>query len=163
MEYLQALDSSVKSIIIPDWACNDKEYTIFDFSRFFQVESIEIGNNCFESVQSFSIDGFNTLKSLKIGSNSFTKLNNVTWTSKAYDEIIEMCDRSKSFQIRNCASLESIEIGEYSFSDFAGDFELKNLNSLQSIKIGTIGYHSGNFFNNSFVIRGNELNEMMKC
>ena len=129
---------------------------ICDFSWLFKLESIEIGNNCFESVQSFSIDGFNTLKSLKIGDNSFTKLDNVLWTSITYEEIVEMCDRSKSFQIRNCKSLESIEIGEYSFSDFAGDFELKNLNSLQSVRIGQVGSRSGNFYFSSFVIRGNK-------
>ena len=66
-------------------------------------------------------------------------------------------DRSKSFHILNCESLESIEIGEYSFSDFAGEFELKNLPQLQSIQIGTIGSKSYNFYASSFVIRGLEL------
>ena len=31
----------------------------------------------------------------------------------------------------NCESLESIQIGEWSLKDFAGDFELKNLPQLQ--------------------------------
>ena len=85
------------------------------------------------------MDGLNQLKSLKIGKNSFTQ--------NKYDE-------SKSFHILNCESLESIEIGEWSFSDFAGQFELKNLPSLQSIQIGTIGSYSRNFYNSSFMIRG---------
>ena len=58
-------------------------------------------------------------------------------------------DASKSFHILNCESLESIQIGEYSFSDFAGQFELKNLPQLQSIQIGTNG-----FYNLTFAIRG---------
>ena len=66
-------------------------------------------------------------------------------------------NQSKSFHISNCESLESIEIGEYSFSDFAGEFELKNLPQLQSIQIGRIGSDSLNFFESSFVIRGIEL------
>ena len=41
--------------------------------------------------------------------------------------------------------MESIQFGEYSFSDYAGDFELKNLPQLQSIQIGTIGNDSYNF------------------
>ena len=41
--------------------------------------------------------------------------------------------------------MESIEIGEYSFRDLAGDFELKNLPQLQSIQIGTLGSKSYNF------------------
>ena len=66
-------------------------------------------------------------------------------------------DASKSFHVLNCESLESIEIGEYSFSDFGGDFELKNLPQLQLIQIGTIGSESDNFYSSSFVIRGIEL------
>ena len=66
-------------------------------------------------------------------------------------------DESKSFHILNCESLESIQIGEYSFSDFGGDFELKNCPQLQSIQIGTIGSDSGNFHSSSFVLRGIEM------
>ena len=65
--------------------------------------------------------------------------------------------QSKSFHILNCKSLESIQIGKLSFSDFAGEFELKNLPKLQSIQIGVIERDSRNFYNSSFVIRGIEL------
>ena len=61
---------------------------------------------------------------------------------------------SKSFHILNCASLESIEIGEFSFADFGGEFELSNLPSLQLLKIGVIGHDSYNFIRSTFVIRG---------
>ena len=122
------------------------DYTIFDFSRFSVVESIEIGNNCFGSVQIFQIDGLNRLKTIKIGNNSFTHKKNDDGNNE-----------SKSFHILNCESLESIQIGEYSFSDFGGDFELKNLPQLQSIQIGIIGSDSYNFRYSSFVIRGIEL------
>ena len=66
-------------------------------------------------------------------------------------------DKLKSFHILNCESLESIQIGEYSFSDFGGDFELKNLPQLRSIQIGTIGSRSDNFWHSSFVIRGIDM------
>ena len=136
----------IKSISIPDWTCNDIEYTVFDFSRFTLVETIEIGDNCFASVKTFQIDGMNRLKSLKIGKNSFTQEKNSYRGNK-----------SKSFHVLNCESLESIQIGEFSFSDFAGDFELKNLPQLQSIQIGTIGSKSYSFAHSSFVIQGIEL------
>ena len=145
-DFIQSIDSSITSIIIPNWTCNDIDYTIFDFSRFSIVESIEIGNDCFGSVQTFKIDGLNRLKTIKIGNYSFTQKKN--W----YGD-----DKSKSFHILNCESLESIQIGEYSFSDYAGEFELKNLPQLQSIQIGTIGNSSYNFYYSSFVIRGIEL------
>ena len=140
------MDSSITSIIIPNWTCNDIDYTIFDFSRFSLVESIEIGNDCFGSVKTFRIDGLNRLKTIKIGNNSFTQKKNDFGN-----------DTSKSFHILNCESLESIQIGQYSFSDFAGEFELKNLPQLQSIQIGTFGSNSYNFHDSSFVIRGIEM------
>ena len=110
------------------------------------VKSIEIGDDCFGSVQTFKIDGLDRLKTIKIGINSFTQKKNSSGN-----------DESKSFHILNCESLESIQIGEYSFSDFGGDFELKNCPQLKSIQIGTIGSASFNFRYCSFVIRGFEL------
>ena len=145
-DFIQSIDSSITSIIIPNWTCNDIAYTIFDFSRFTLVKSIEIGNDCFGSVKTFQIDGLNRLKTIKIGNNSFTQKKN------SYGN-----DESKSFHILNCELLESIQIGKYSFSDYAGEFELKNLPQLQSIQIGRIGSKSYNFYNSSFVIRGIEL------
>ena len=118
----------------------------WDVSWLLNLESIEIGNDCFGSVQSFQIDGLNRLKTIKIGKNSFTQVKN--WYGN---------DSSKSFHILNCESLKSIEIGEDSFSDYAGEFELKNLPQLQSIQIGTIGNNSYNFCYSSFVVRGIEL------
>ena len=143
---IQSFNASITSIIIPNWTCNINNYTIFDFSRFSLLESIEIADNSFGSVSTFQIDGLNQLKTIKIGKNSFTQRKN-SWGNNA----------SKSFHILNCESLESIQIGEWSFSDFAGKFELKNLPQLQSIQIGTIGGYSNNFFWSSFVIRGIEL------
>ena len=143
LDDVQSMNSSITSIVLPDWTCNDVDYRAFDFSRFTQVESIEIGNDCFGSMQSFQIDGLDRLKCLKIGNNSFTQNKN------SFGD-----DESKSFHILNCESLESIQIGPFSFSDYAGEFELKNLPQLQSIQIGTIGSISNNFSNSSFVIRG---------
>ena len=142
---LFSFNASITSIILPNWSCNDNNYTIFDFSRFSLLESIEIADNSFGSVSTFEIDGLNQLQTIKIGKNSFTRQKN--WYGN---------DASKSFHILNCESLESIQIGQYSFSDFAGEFELKNLPQLQSIQIGTIGNHSGNYHHSSFVIRGIE-------
>ena len=115
-------------------------------SRFTQIESIEISDWCFGSVQTFQIDGLNRLKTIKIGNNSFTQ------RKKGFGN-----DKSKSFHILNCESLESIQIGQWSFSDFRGEFELKNLPQLQLLEIGTIGSKSYNFHDSSFVIRGIEL------
>ena len=44
-----------------------------DLSRFEWLQSIEIGDECFGSVQTFKIDGLNRLKTIKIGNNSLSK------------------------------------------------------------------------------------------
>ena len=150
-DFIQSLNSSTTSIIIPNWTCVVVDYTIFDFSRFTLVESIEIGNDCFGSVKTFQIDRLNRLRTLKIRNKSFTQKKNSVSNEK-----------SKSFHILNCESLEFIQIGEYSFSDFGGEFELKNLPQLQSIQIGTIGSKSFNFYYSSFVIRGIDMILNMK-
>ena len=125
-----------------------KYVTIFELSNYPNLKRIEIGDNCFVNVKTVRINRLNQLVSLKIGKNSFTQKKH-SWGN----------DESKSFHILNCESLESIQIGEYSFSDFAGDFELKNLPQLQSIQIGTIGSDSYNFYYSSFVIRGIDMND----
>ena len=89
-----------------------QESAAFDLSILTSLEFIEIGNDCFGSVQTFKIDGLNRLKSVKIGKYSFTQKKN-SWGD----------DESKSFHILNCESLESVEIGESSFSDYGGEFE----------------------------------------
>ena len=118
----------------------------WDVSWFLNLESIEIGDDCFGSVKTFKINELNRLKTIKIGSNSFTQDRNI-WGNKEW----------KSFHILNCESLESIQIGQISFSDFGGDFELKNLPQLQSIEIGIIESISYNFCHISFVIRGIDM------
>ena len=132
MKHLKLIDNCV----LVDW----------DVSLLYNLESIEIGNDCFGSVQTFKIDGLNRLETIKIGQNSFTQKKNTSGN-----------DKSKSFHILNCESLESIQIGKFSFSDFAGDFELKNLPKLQAIQFGAVGfteYGSWCFCCSSFVING---------
>ena len=118
----------------------------FSLIKLNTIESVEIGDDCFLKVNTFRIDGLNHLKSLKIGMKSFTQQKD-NWKSINTDS-------SRSFSILNCVELESIEIGLYSFSGYAGSFELKNLPKLLTIKIGEIGSESLNFCFSSFVIKG---------
>ena len=99
------------------------------------LKVINIGNDCFARVAIFQLEKLNSLKSLTIGSNSFTLEKN----SHGVDD-------STFFSIRNCKALESIEIGEYSFSDFGGTFELASLSALKSFKIGVLNSDSYNFY-----------------
>ena len=121
--------------------------TIFHLSNLNSFQSLNIGNGCFGYSSLFEINGLQSLMSLSIGSNSFTQHPNGFGN-----------DINKSFHILNCTKLESIEIGEYSFSDYAGQFELSNLPQLQSIQIGQLNSTSYNFYSlSSFEIEGIKL------
>ena len=138
-EELIVIDNKVNDLVISSNSCN--EFNKLHLNQFNWLRSIVIGDDCLGSVKSFELKGLNRLKTLKIGSNSFTQKKNSNGDNK-----------SKSFHILNCESLESIEIGQYSFSDFGGVFELKNLPQLQSVQ-----FESCNFYGNSFVIRGIDI------
>ena len=142
------MNLNVTNLIISSNSCN--ELKSLNLNEYRYLKSIEIGDDCFEKVELFYIDGLNELKSLKIGDNSFTQQRDGN-------------NQSRSFHILNCAKLKSIDIGRYSFSDYSGNFELVNLPSLTTIKIGSIetdysdsnnGGRSSNFFWSSFVVEG---------
>lgn len=118
-----------------------------------------------DNSKAFKIDGLTRLKSIRIGDHSFippSSLKNyhAPLSRRALDSLNTLnslrssVGKTKSFHVENCYYLQSIEIGEYSFANFAGIFELKNLPNLQTIKIGIIGNESYNFCCTSFEIRG---------
>ena len=155
---LNELDSSISNLTISHGSFNNElNLNELNLNRFMNLESIEIGNDCFGSIQIFQIEGLNRLQRLKIGNNSFTqfKLNDF---KNDWDGSYTNCrNESKSFHILNCESLKVIEIGQYSFADFGGEFELRNLDNLESIKIGNIRYESRNFCYSSFIFQGNTM------
>ena len=144
---LKSMNVNIENLIISSNSCNDLNSLNLNENRY--LKSIEIRNNCFSNVDLFKIDGLKSLKSLKIGKNSFTHLkSNDRWD---YDKAN---NPSQSFSILNCIELESIEIGEFSFSDYGGGFELLNLPKLSIIKIGYVGSYSFNFCFSSLEIKG---------
>lgn len=118
-----------------------------------------------DNSKAFKIDGLTRIKSIRIGDHSFippSSLENyhAPLSRRALDSLNTLNSlrssvrKTKSFHVENCYNLQFIEIGEYSFANFAGIFELKNLPNLQTIKIGIIGNESYNFCCTSFEIRG---------
>ena len=100
------------------------EYTL-DLSSFSQLKSFECGDNSFNSVRQFIINGLNELESISIGMNSFTLSEN-----SASERL------NREFHLKNCLSLRELSIDRYSFSDYH-IFELNNLPNLKSIVIGS--------------------------
>ena len=142
-DYIDSIRSGVDSIYLFDRTCNEPLYTVFDFSRFEELEQLVISNDSFLYVQTFVIDGLNSFKILKIGSNCFTK-----------EKLKHENDPDRSFHIVNCPLLETIDIGSGSFVDYGGEFELSNLPSLLTLSIGTLEEDSYNFFScQSFALK----------
>ena len=136
------MDSTILSV--PDGVCNSESLISFDLSIFKLLISITIGDTNFFYANEFILNNNIKLNSLSIKRNSFTKHRNNHGN-----------DPSRSFHILNCIELKSIEIDDYSFSDYGGSFELRNLPSLMSIIMGQTGEWSSSFYYSTLVIQGN--------
>ena len=128
------------AIAIASNCCNN--VSEFVLSSYRQLKTVQVGDECFSRVQKVSLENLPSLTEIKVGMNSFTKKMN------GWEE-----NKSRHFHIVSCLRLESITIGQYSFSDYGGEFELKNLPELLSITIGVFDKESWNFSNSSFILR----------
>ena len=144
---LSALDISLTNLVIASESC--KSWGTVDINQFSMLQSLDIGDKCFEDVDQFSINGLKNLISLKIGANSFTKH-------------IHQKNTNRTFHIVDCSQLKTIEIGCMSFSDYGGEFELKNVPKLESIRIGEEIQDSSNFYCASLVIQGKKVTGTIK-
>ena len=131
---LMSMQLESEIVMIENSICDNYPSSILDWNQYHFVTNLIIGDSNFQNVRNFQIDGLDQLTSLKIGKNSFTKNKNSHGN-----------DSSRSFHILNCIELKSIEIDNYSFSDYSGEFELKNLPSLISIKMGSYNFHHSSF------------------
>lgn len=88
---------------------------------FGSLRTISIGDNSFSSVRSFELCNLNSLESLTIG--------------KACFRISSEAREDGCLEIRNCPSLCSIQIGDWSFDDYK-ECAFEELPSLQSLQLG---------------------------
>ncbi|KAK8806651.1 hypothetical protein WA588_003214, partial [Blastocystis sp. NMH] len=112
---------TIETVSITSGSCSSYEGNEFILRGLPALKSIVIGDKCFGKVRVFELDRLSELESVVIGGNSFR-----------IDIYIRM---DGSYRIVNCPKLKSIQIGDYSFSDYHS-FELNNLPSLQSIYVG---------------------------
>ncbi|KAK8792229.1 hypothetical protein WA171_002482 [Blastocystis sp. BT1] len=126
--------SCIESLIIDDDFNPDISSLILNYSLI-SLKRIEIGDDCFDKVNRFVIDGLNELERVIIGQNSFLLDENNREGSKCL--------------IMNCDQLSEIHIEDWSFFWYES-FELKNLPSLISIQLDDNAfwlYHSVVFEN----------------
>ena len=126
---IDSLPSSSVNVTIPNnlWMNISSISTLLN--RFTDMERLEIGDYDLETVKEFHLNGVSKLQVIEIGKNSFTSTPN----SNGFDE-------QRSFEILNCAKLESITIGDYSFSDCASTFEIRSCPNLVSIQLGRMTF-----------------------
>lgn len=149
----EGMQSSNRYFVLPNQSLNDipkdvrhlnicgyeyyKTSLNFFTYEFTQLQSISIGNRCFQTVRNFMIDGLEELKTLKIGDSCF--------------KISGKESKGGLFRITKCPSLCELEIGEESFSDYT-TFELFSVDSLRSIKFGAGCFE----YAEEFSMRGNK-------
>lgn len=155
--FMQRVSNQVECLNLCSDCCNNIiELNLNDLRS---IQSISIGDNSFRLIKTFRIEGLQELQNLTIGSNSFTSVKPEHWRIPFSNQALQqkLNNRSKSFHIINCNKLTKIEIGTFSFSDYAGQFELKYLPSLKYIKIGSLcdeNNLSFNFLFSRFELKG---------
>ena len=131
MDELNALDSTVKSIIVD--GCNDRSFTVLNLTRFVDLKMFEVGDYSFAYVNEVKLIGLNRLERVVIGKNSFTKHKN-SWGN----------DPNRHFYLKDCERLRELKMGRYSFSDYS-ICEIENVPSLEVIEMGELNEGSYSF------------------
>ena len=130
---LNALDASTETIIVADGSCNnDDGVTELHLSRFENLTSLIVGDNCFMYVTTMNVVEMDNLESIRIGMHSFG--------------IYE--DADYSFSVKNCSSLKELRIAPDSFRKW-NYTEFENLPSLEVIQIGYMHSYGGSNFDDA--------------
>ncbi|KAK8809115.1 hypothetical protein WA171_001241, partial [Blastocystis sp. BT1] len=104
---IDSISVSIEELTFMDYSQLEMGLVTMDLSSFSQLKSFECGDNSFNSVRQFIINGLNELESISIGMNSFTLSEN------SYSERL-----NREFHLKNCLSLRELSIDRYSFSDY---------------------------------------------
>ena len=132
VDELNALDSSVESIIVDSNTCNDESFTVLNLTRFVNLRVFEVGNISFRYVNEVHLIGLSKLERVVIGEYSF----NYYYYGNAYD-----CQ----FHLKNCERLRELRIGSQSFVEYSV-FDVENVPSLEVIEIGNVNKDCQNFY-----------------
>ena len=151
-EDLEIVDSLMESLTIPYYSLEDaKEFVLQGWLN--SLKRIVIGSHCYLNAKKFIVDQLEQLESVEIGENCFTQ----EIGENGFGEELYYPEKEKQsvdiFQISNCGKLKSIQIGYKSFYHYHS-FELNNLPSLQSIDIGSFGFEYAPSFSLTGLIDG---------
>lgn len=139
---------TVEELTVEDNCFNELKTTELKLLNLPQLKRVVIGNDCFGNVRLIEMNGLNELVSVVIRKNSFSRC-------KEWNALWNNARRDGSCRILNCPKLISIQIGEWSLSDYHS-FELHDLPSLQSIELG----HWCFYYAPSFALIGLMIHEV---
>lgn len=105
----EELKNSVQYIQFPSNSCNEISFSHLEFSRFSNLKTIVVEDNCFKHVKKVYITNMNSLEQVRVGRNSFRSQENPS---------ISVSIENREFVLKNCVSLNTVNIGPYSFSEF---------------------------------------------
>ena len=124
------------------------------FTNSFLLSSVKAG--IIIRIHSPSLLGVYPSWASKIAFSILAKINELTKISIDYHSFATSCNPNPhgSFNISNCEKLESIQLGDFTFTHHSDSFTIRNLPSLRHLDIGKIGIYSLNFYWASFCVRG---------
>lgn len=108
-------------------SCEDYKSEVLDFSRFKELIVLKIKPKCFNYPSVVKIDGLPKLKSIEIGENCFS-------SNSANSQLL----------VTDCPALDSLNIGNHSFSDFK-TFSISNNPLLRSLTMGSFCFTEAEF------------------
>ncbi|KAM7458806.1 hypothetical protein BLSTO_00418 [Blastocystis sp. subtype 1] len=111
------LDENVEVIEVKNGMCNNEAFDEWSMEEYVRLKELIVGDECFQFVKDLKIVGLNALEKVEIGKQCFCK---------ASDGVFEM---------RNCAKLKSVRIGDGSFVSVVS-VVFENLPSLRTISLG---------------------------
>ena len=120
-------------LVIGDYKCNEYDITELNLTKYRNLKSVTIGSNSFSYVSELKIVGMEKLESVEIGEDSFFS-------------------RDGHFYVKNCPKLKSLEVGASSFYKYSV-IEIENVDALEVIKIGDLDYWSSNFADASLELK----------
>ena len=121
--------SVVEELVVCDNACNDT--TAISVSSFEKLKTLKVGDNSFVKVEVLKLIGMKALENVTIGDYCFKGKNHSN-------------NPDRRFCVKDCEQLKQLLIGYESFSD-CSVCEVENLPSLVTLSVGKRNFYSGNF------------------
>ena len=140
-----SLHSLVRELVVCNECCNEEEWKVLDFSFAYRLESLQVGNDCFQHVDEVSLVGLKHLVKVEIGNNSFVMKKKV-----------KSPNVNGMFLLEDCAALTELKIGSDSFSEYVL-CKIENLPSLETIVFGSVTTKSFNFMYSSLSLKGRAM------